>query len=435
MIETPSSHRQVSEVLVTPLVGDVLFSERKVMQAQNIPAYGTAHPLPSKWPNHKFVYARERNEPGSQRTFDFFYAADRASQDLYNFSFTQADIGGAKFDAVTRTYVTPRATWSPTAVAMGAAMPNVPEDKFPGTYVLAQRRETRIGDQVLDSLYVAEELTYVKRCTLAVIQNDDATSTRLATFSNLYYGSEVVPGSGDKTAAVLFDDPDDAFWSSAAPIINEGRALSCEWYEITSQQVLPLRDPTAITGASGGVTGIPIRSYCTTNDYSWPGVLRVNPSSSTLDADNSITFSTVGRKHSSGNYSDVKPRVVLSVPPYRGPTRMTVEEWWVASEVPCNNLPVVETLRPDEVSYQGAQYNLRIEPTLHGAFSLVDTIGSNDPRFTSGTYGEAFPSTSPTDWPESLIADVSQSPFRGGYLVRVVTAHRPPSPIYRPASS
>jgi len=428
----PGSRQRVVS-FVTPDVRDLLFYEtRSDIHRAETPPFGTSHPDQVKYPDHIFVFARAADEAGL--VYHWFYAAARSEQDRYNFSFTKADIGGNKFDAVSRVYVTLRSEFDPAIPEMGAAMPNVPEDKFVGAYVLASRQQKRIGDRELDSMFVVDEQVFVKRCQQVVIQDDDATSLRLPTISNLYYATEEVPGSGSplKTAAELFSDTSDPFWSTAAQVVNEGRQLSCEWYEITSQQVVSTADQVQITGTDG-VNGTLIRRYCTFNDYSWPGILRDDsggPSEFLLNNDNSIVFAAVTRKSGSGNYDDINPRVVLSVAPYRGPTKMLVEEWWVAEEVPCESLPVVETLIGKEITYQGAQYNLRIEPTLHEAFAFIDTIGSSDPRFAPGAYGQAIPATDPTEWPESLIVDVDQSPFRGGYRIRVVTAYRPPEPIY-----
>jgi hypothetical protein len=154
----PSSHRQFQNILPTPLVADVIFSERVVNMTRVVPAYGTAHPNSARWPNHKFVFASERrDEPGNQDVYDYFYAADRANQDLYNFEFSKADIGGRKFDSVTRTYVTLRSAFVETTATMGSAMPDVPAPAFGTDYVLAQQEQRRIGEQTLDSLYVEGE--------------------------------------------------------------------------------------------------------------------------------------------------------------------------------------------------------------------------------------------------------------------------------------
>jgi hypothetical protein len=174
-----------------------------VCQTKAVPAYGTAHPNTARWPDHKLVFAKERPEPESVGTFDFYYAADRANQDSYNFSHTEADIGGTRFDAVSRTYVTPRASFTPNTPAMGATMPNVPASLFTGTYVLAEKRQARIGEQELDALYVAETHVYVKRCNIVQLGVDSMNGKVLTSTSTLYYASEVVEGSAT-AAAVLF---------------------------------------------------------------------------------------------------------------------------------------------------------------------------------------------------------------------------------------
>lgn len=425
MALTPAPQRQRVLTFLTPDVGDLLFFETVEGHRRDAPPYGTAHPNAVQWPDHKLVFVQSADEQGT--TYRWFYAADRAAQDPYNWEFTKADIGGTKFDAVQRTYVTLRSAFDAATPAMGAAMPNVPVDKFTGTYVLAERKQVRIGEKELDSLFVVEQRTYVKRCTLSVVQDDDETESVLKTVSNLYYSTETVPGSGDplKTAAALFADTTLPFWGTTETgTQTEGRQLSCEWYEITTRQLVPNTTPTAITGAGGSMTGIPIRSYATTNDFSWPAVFRVpDPSSSTLSNTNSIVFKALPVKGE--DYDQIAPRVEFSVPAYRGPTKMVVQEWWRSAPVSQANLPTVAVMLPKEVVYQGAQYNLRMEPTLHGTFTLNDTIGTNDPRFVAANYGQSYPATVPTDWPETLIVDVDQVPFRGGYRIRVVTAYRP----------
>jgi hypothetical protein len=418
MALTPAPSRQRVLTFLSPNVGDVLFYETKEGHRTNPPAYGTAHPDTTNWPNHKLAFIRQAEEGGA--IYHWFYVADRATQNPYNWEFTKADIGGTKFDAVKRTYVTLRSAFTPATPAMGAAMPNTPTDLFTGSYVLAQRQQVRIGDKELDSLFVVDEQVYVKRCTLSVVQDDDETESVLKTESNLYYASEVVPDSGGATATALFADLTLSFWgTSATGVQREGRRISCEWYEITTRQLIPPNTPTAITGTA--ITAIPIRSYGTTNDFTWPAVFRV--ASGDLSAGNSIVFKAIPIK--GGGYDNIIPRVQFSLPAYRGPTKMTVSEWWSSTALTQSNLPSIEIMLPKEVLHQGANFNLRMEPTLHGAFSLTDTIGSNDPRFEADNYSESYPATNYTDWPESLRVDVDQVPFRGGYRIRVVTAHRP----------
>jgi hypothetical protein len=163
-------YRQDRKTFPTPIVGDVLFSEVRDGNRTNLPEYGTPHPNTTKWPNHKLVFIKpvdiERNE-----IFEFFYAADRENQDLYNFSVGYRNIignvGGREFRVIQRSYVTPREGFEPLDIAFGTPMPNIPEGKFDGVdYIFFDRQQQRIEQQELDSLYVAEVHTYVETAFL-----------------------------------------------------------------------------------------------------------------------------------------------------------------------------------------------------------------------------------------------------------------------------
>jgi hypothetical protein len=164
-------YRQDRKIFPTPLVGDVLFSEvRDCNRGNPFPEYGSPYPNANKWPDHKLVYIKpvdiERNE-----IFEFFYAADRENQDLYNFSSGYRNVvgnaGGREFRVVQRSYVTLRENFQPLDIPFGTAMPNIPEDKFDGVeYVFFDRQQQRINEQELDSLYVAEVHTYIETAFL-----------------------------------------------------------------------------------------------------------------------------------------------------------------------------------------------------------------------------------------------------------------------------
>jgi hypothetical protein len=163
-------YRQDRKTFPTALSTDVIFSEIRDCNIVDFPAYGTLHPNTKKWPDHKLVFIKpvdiERNE-----IFEFFYAADRSNQDLYNFAFGYRNIignvGGREFRNVQRVYVTARESFSPYDIPFGTAMPNVPEDKFEGVnYVFFDRQQQKIDIQELDSLYVVEVHTYVETAFL-----------------------------------------------------------------------------------------------------------------------------------------------------------------------------------------------------------------------------------------------------------------------------
>jgi hypothetical protein len=160
-------YRQDRKVFPTPIVGDVLFSEvRDCNRGNPFPEYGTPYPNANKWPNHKLVYVKpvdiERNE-----IFEFFYAAERENQDLYNFAFGLRNIGNREFRTVTRTYVTLRENFKPTDIEFGTAMPNVPEDKFEGVnYVFYDKEQQNTQQEELNALFVIEAHSYVEEAVL-----------------------------------------------------------------------------------------------------------------------------------------------------------------------------------------------------------------------------------------------------------------------------
>lgn len=401
MASVPSAVRQRSTILPTPLVGDVIFSERVVNQTRNVPAYGTAHPNATRWPNHKLVFARERQEPEAQDVYDYFYAADRANQDSYNFSFTKADIGGTRFDAVARTYVTPRSAFTPNTPAMGATMPNVPASLFTGSYVLAEKRQTRIGDQELDSLYVAEVHVYVKRCTITQLGVDSLNGEMLTETSTLYYASEIVTGS--TTASALFADPANAYWGIQTDGTQRvGRQLSCEWYEITVEQVV------GGTFAGGVVT---VDTFSTNDNYSWPPVLD--------------TFELLDWDRRDGG-TDIFPAVRMNPEGYSGPCKTVVTRTWSPTPFTIN---AVTILQPTRIYYASPFFTMNVSECLHGLIAVQCDIGNSDPVYDQNVGSTRyFSATNETSWPATITAYDDQVPFRGGYLRTVRVVHRPTIP-------
>jgi hypothetical protein len=212
----------------TPNSSDYLFYVIRTADTPPI-EWNYGDPFGSAHPNHKLVYVSPVDQQGRCK---FYYASDRINQDAYNWEFTSADIGGTKFNAVMRTYLIPRASFSETSPAMGSAMPNVPVDKFAGPYVLAERAQKRTGEQEFDSLYVIEQRTYIKRCTLTEI-----VGSKISKEETLYYKTEIV--TNGFSASALFDNSSNSYWGSQGNgITRTGKQLSCEWYLIVEEQAL-----------------------------------------------------------------------------------------------------------------------------------------------------------------------------------------------------
>lgn len=393
-------YRQDKKVFPTPLVGDVLFSELVDTGRMELPEYGTAHPNTHKWPNHRLVYIEEGNTD-REGVFRFYYATDRKYQDEYNFSHTKADIGGAKFDAVARSYLVPRADYSESTPALGSAMPDTPAGLFDSGYILAERQQRRVGQQELDSLYVAFDCVYIKRVALVKNDFDEAFGGNLSTVQRLYYAGETIEvGGSPMTVADLFADSGNAYWGlQSGGFMREGQQLSANWYAITERQIVP--ESFATSG----------RTYFSTTDFSWPAVL------TDLRRDD-------WELREGGEDRYVFPEYKREA--YRGPCKMKVEESFHV--VPPTVVSAPAALLPLPVQIATPFLSFSDGPSLHEEFTLTLFTGSNHPKYrtTVGTYH--FPATSPKDWPDAsigLLVSDDTKPFRGGYLRTKVTVYPP----------
>ena len=153
--------RQDTRTFPTPIVGDVLFSQIEDCSRRTFPDYGTPHPDSVKWPSHKLVYIRPVDNE-RDGIYEFFYAAERANQDTYNFEFGPTNVGGITVDAVTRTYVILRSEFQPDDYTIGDSMPDIPAGQFDGDYKLFTLEQRKLSMQELDSLYVVLQITYIK---------------------------------------------------------------------------------------------------------------------------------------------------------------------------------------------------------------------------------------------------------------------------------
>lgn len=413
----PSITRQQVAVFPSPDLGDLIFWEQESLSREKYleldtsadHAYGTAHHDPDEYPDHKLVYWEadpdyEFGRDGQDyRRVRKYYAADRQDQDKYNFEFTAADIGGQKFDAVRRTYITPRADWSETTPAAGSIMSTEPSGKFAGDYVLASRQQTRTGQKQLDSLYVTEVRTYVRKVTISGTKLDPQTNGVIGLSTTLYYRGEDYNGSPIETAAA-----DDSNWGLTSSGVNvEVEQLSEDWWAVQRQDVIP-------QGLGDSSYGKLLRTYTTWKNFSWPAVV----SASSLD------FQSISRKNGS---STTTVRVVPDREAYSGPTKFTISQHWSPNAQVLSD-PVVFDVKSGR--YSGAQYAVSVSRVLvNGDIQLIDNIGTQDPVFDGpNTYGENpwLTSSTQNDWPASgSLIDIQQEPFRGGYLITEQRADRP----------
>lgn len=239
--------RQRLKAFLTPKVADFLVTESKHVAYKDLPEFGTPHPDSTRYPNHKFCYAMPEDEMGQR--YSAIYAMARSNQDDYNWEFSEADIGGTKFDAVQRTYVTLRSAYSATTPTQGAAMPNVPTSLFgtgtgsPSTiaaYVLAERKQVRSGDKELDTIFVVEQVLYVKKVTLTDNVIDRESGLVETESTTLFYrGESITVGDTTQAIEVWVADTTNAYWSTDANGYGrECKQLSENWFAVTQRQII-----------------------------------------------------------------------------------------------------------------------------------------------------------------------------------------------------
>lgn len=429
----PEAIRQPVLAHVSPNLDDFLFWEHHDLSREDEAAlknntrfaYGTAHYYTSRYPNHEVVFVKHDPVDGQRnsRRYRIYYAAERAAQDAYNFEYTQADLGGTKYDAVMRTYLIKRSDFDPTTPAVASAMPDVPASQFAASeYVLVENRQARTGDRELDSLYVVVRRLYVKRTSLYESSYDEATDGVLVRERYLLATGETISGYNIET---VINVP--TFWGvDAYGQMTEARQLTANWFEITVTDVIPQNKDD--TGNIFG--GIVLRSFYDFVTYNWPPVLGDDGS---LTADGSTPVSNtyteievmswVDKDGNPRNY----PRPMFEEHGYRGPCRAKItEEWLLTAPEMDSDYQRPDTMQPKPIVYNSPYLALSIPPTLHEAMTVVCDTSSSDPTWGENTgSARTFPATNYTEWPGSIVATVKVRPFRGGYLVQHVLVYRP----------
>ena len=421
----PSPQRQSVLSFVSPKVADLLFFETVDAQKigntpaeieANLPAYGTAHPDTANFPNHKLCFVKQADANGLM--YEYYYAADRASQDDYNFEFSQADLGGNEYDTVVRTYVIKREDFDDDAASheAGDAMPNTAlrvDDTtfFSGSYILMGRQQKRIGDETLDGLFVVEQRIYIRYEDKVTFNTDLEFNDELKTTEILaYVGKTHVPTQAGNITSAADSSATRANWGIKAfdPSLtdNDGvynyevQRLSTDWWKIPEQQIV----------GSNLYNGYVFK---TRQNYSYPAELI------------GFRFTTIDRRDGSAENSvTAQEKDACS-----GPILMTVTRRGDEPAATANGIVEdfkIDTFKPRSGSYSGALFSLSYSNVLTKPFTLIDTVGTGHPTYKPGAYANNFfeQGSTPTKQPAAGdIVNVSASSrqFRGGFLVETVT--------------
>ena len=406
-------------------------------------AYGTPHPDTDNFP--KFKLSLIKNADNNQGQFQlWYYVKDRGegsqddSQDDYNWEFQAAGVGNSRYDSVVRTYVIARSDYNEADPVINSAMPITDSDPFElaDSYVLFEKKQVRSGDETLDSLYVVEQRTYVKKVPIRRVDLDETFDEALRSKETIFYKSETpkltiefASSEDDKTSDAsgtteqvfkknedtssyfgtfhLANDEDGVGANTVKyGILREGRQLSDNWYAVSEREVIRT-DGNAL-----------VRSYFTYQNFTWPAVLdRI--------ADENWT------RRDGGIDTIVYP--IYKRGAYSGPTKIKVELYWNAAALSVGtakdegpgNLSLINPMLPEPLVFQSPIASVNVPPTLHGQINIVATTGSNHPVYNYAGTRWLYLATNYPDWPTELVIADSQRPYRGGYLREKITAYRP----------
>lgn len=469
-----SNRRQRVIEFATPKVADLVVVER-VDASKNVNSaataddaadvngnFGAAHPDTTRFSGFKLALIK--NGDNDQGQFqDWYYVKDRADQDDYNWEFQAAGANSPRFDTVVRTYVTLRSAFNDASPALASAMPVVDSDAFTvgDGYILFEKKQTRSGDETLDSLYVIEQHVFVRRVTIRSVEADKEFSYMdystggtgtpyggLVSKETLFHKDEAVKATTDFLDAeqddagvqnTLHDVNDDAagddegkaeyvfsdggayykisgssdkyaFWGvDAAGIMREGKQLSDNWYVLFEREVIK-KDTNGL-----------VADYYTTKNMGWPAVF------STL-----YTQSWPRRDGS----SQLILYPVFKREAYEGPTIMQIQSYWRKEpfDVPSSaggvagtttRLAQIKPMEPMAMAYTTPMFNVQVKKSLHATEKLVYTTGTDDSEWEYVTYTAEWKATNYDDWPDEIVISDDQRPHRGGYLRTKVIAYKP----------
>ena len=444
-----STRRQRIIDFSTPKVADLVVVERKDASknlrsaaSADDTAYGTAHPDTANFPNFKLGLIK--NEDTDQGQFQlWYYVKDRVDQDEYNWEFQAAGVGSSRYDSVVKTYVILRSSYNEESPAISSQMPSRESDPFTTNavgfdtaYVLFEKKQVRSGDETLDSLYVVEQRTYVKKVPIRRVDIDETFDEPLRSKETIFYKGEIptkttifgatdnaIAMSPSKNTAETFALGKAATVTGSIPffgtkiiqigsdldkfgILCEGRQISDNWYAVAERELIK-------TDANNIVD-----TYITYQNFSWPPVL---------------SGIVVDRWTRRDGGADPVEYPIYKRGAYSGPTRVEVTIYWkdtpwtIGSSATGSNteLALVKPMHPEPILFQSPIASVSVPPTLHKRFRIVASTGSNHPIYTYKGTTWTYEATNYTDWPPDLVIQDSQRPFRGGYLREKIKAFIP----------
>ena len=443
-----STRRQRIIEFSTPKVADLVVVEikdasknLKSASSADDTAYGTPHPDTDNFPNFKLGLIKNADDEQGQFQL-WYYVKDRGegseddSQDDYNWEFQAAGVGNSRYDSVVRTYVIARSDYNEADPVINSAMPITSSDPFElaDSYVLFEKKQVRSGDETLDSLYVVEQRTYVKKVPIRRIDLDETFDEPLRSKETIFYKGE------NPTKTTIFGETDNALamnpvkntaqtfalgkaatvtgsipffgtsivtsGSDKFGVLCEGRQISDNWYAVSERELIK-------TDANNIVD-----TYITYQNFSWPPVL---------------SGIVVDRWTRRDGGADPVEYPIYKRGAYSGPTRVQVKIYWkdtpwtigTTADGSDTELALIKPMNPEPILFQSPIASVSVPPTLHERFRIVAGTGTSHPIYTYKGTTWTYNATNYTDWPDELVIQDSQRPFRGGFLREKIKAFIP----------
>lgn len=149
-------------------------------------------------------------------------------------------------------------------------------------------------------------------------------------------------------------------------------------------------------------------SYGTVVNYTWPDVLV------------GVNFFAVEAKN---GYLIRFGYDVVMKEGYAGPCKALVTESWQPTPF---TLPSVVDMQTSGIFFDFPMTRkFSIAACLHPAITLTETVGSNHPTLAPAVTTKTFAATNYIDWPDSIIASLSQQMYRGGYHQKRIVVYKP----------
>jgi hypothetical protein len=296
-----NSRTTVKSRLSRPLNGVIHQTQRRVSSEYPLPSLGTsmASELGSAYADSIVVAASLTPDLGKEMgVITHAQIPSESAQLSANWEHTTCDIGGMKFDAVTRTVVMLASAYSESSPAIGSALVANPTGapSLGSGYVLADRQNVISGTE-LEPVFRVERRSYVKKVSLFSIDPDAQTGIASQITRTLYYrGESITFGADTKTIEGWMALPSHAYWATdASGFARTGEQLSDDWFSVSYGKSVDLE--TAFRKESNRLR--PDKFYCpkdvvtttVTTANNTPGA----PDQPVASLGSSISISKVGR--------------------------------------------------------------------------------------------------------------------------------------------